>query len=219
MDYATTPNDDGIGVPATAAMVNFMDNHDVTRFLFDKPSPAALQNALAYLLTEDGIPCIYYGTEQEFNGGNDPTNRERLWDTGFRTDGGTFQWIQKLIRIRKAYAPLRRGDMTIKYATTHTAMEEDAGMVAYERNDGGHKILVVVNTSDAQAVGDVGGADGRRRHADELRARRQAGRHPGRARRRDGDVHRRAAGRARPCPCRARGARILVPQADVIPLQ
>ena len=54
------------------ALVNFMDNHDVTRFLFDKPSPAALQNALAFLLTEDGIPCIYYGTEQEFDGGNDP---------------------------------------------------------------------------------------------------------------------------------------------------
>ncbi len=90
MDYAPTPNDDGIGVAPRDALVNFMDNHDVTRFLFDKPSTAALQNALAFLLTEDGIPCIYYGTEQEFNGGNDPTNRERLWDSGFRTDGGTF---------------------------------------------------------------------------------------------------------------------------------
>ena len=93
-----------------------MDNHDVTRFLFDKPSPAALQNALAFLLTEDGIPCIYYGTEQEFAGGNDPTNRERLWDTGFRTDGGTFQWIQKLIKIRKTYcaAAARRDDHEVR---------------------------------------------------------------------------------------------------------
>ena len=53
--------------------------------------------------------------------------------------------------------------MTIKWATTHVAAEEDAGMVAFERNDNGKKVLVVLNTSDTQAVGDVGGADGRRR--------------------------------------------------------
>ena len=218
MDYASTPNDDGIGVPATQAMVNFMDNHDVTRFLFDKPSPMALQNALAYLLTEDGIPCIYYGTEQEFNGGNDPTNRERLWDSGFRTDGGTFQWIQKLIKIRKAYSPLRRGVETIKYTTMHTGMEEDAGMVAYERNDNGHKILVVINTSDTKqsetSQAQMGGSDMLTSFA------------PG-----DKLVDILAAPSdptatftvglqgALNVPVAARGARILVPQADVVPLQ
>ncbi|HEX8953308.1 MAG TPA: alpha-amylase family glycosyl hydrolase [Polyangia bacterium] len=218
MDYASTPNDDGIGVPATAAMVNFMDNHDVTRFLFDKPSPAALQNALAYLFTEDGIPCIYYGTEQEFNGGNDPTNRERLWDTGFRTDGGTFQWIQKLIKVRKAYAPLRHGAMTIKYATMHTGTEEDAGMVAYERADGGHKLLVVINASDTKqsetSQAQMGGGDMLTSFA------------PG-----DKLVDILASASdptatftvglqgALKVPVAARGARILVPQADVVPLQ
>ncbi|HEY7956665.1 MAG TPA: alpha amylase C-terminal domain-containing protein, partial [Polyangia bacterium] len=103
-----------------------------------------------YLFTEDGIPCVYYGTEQEFSGGNDPTNRERLWDTGFRTDGATFQYIQKLIKIRKAYSPLRRGDLTITWSTDHVANEEDAGIFAFERNDGGKKALVVLNTSDKQ---------------------------------------------------------------------
>jgi len=218
MDYATTPNDDGIGVPATQAMVNFMDNHDVTRFLFDKPSTAALQNALSFLFTEDGIPCIYYGTEQEFNGGNDPTNRERLWDTGFRTDGATFQWIQKLIKIRKLYAPLRRGVMTIKYSTTNTGMEEDAGMIAFERADGAHKVLVVINVSDgkqsetSQAM--MGGSDMLTSFA------------PG-----DKLVDILASPSdptatftvglqgALKVPVAARGARILVPQADVVPLQ
>ncbi|MDB4967952.1 MAG: Neopullulanase [Myxococcales bacterium] len=161
--YASVPNEDGVGVAGREVMVNFMDNHDVTRFLFEKPSLPALRNALAYLFTEDGIPCIYYGTEQEFNGGNDPTNRERLWDTGFRTDGGTFQWIQKLIQVRKAYAPLRRGQMTIKYSTTHTAMEQDSGMVAFERADGGKKVLVVINTSDVKqsetSMSQMGGPD------------------------------------------------------------
>ncbi|MGZ3438775.1 MAG: alpha-amylase family glycosyl hydrolase, partial [Polyangia bacterium] len=217
-NYATVANDDGIGVPARDAMINFMDNHDVTRFLFDKPSTAALQNALAFLLTEDGIPCIYYGTEQEFNGGNDPNNRERLWDTGFRTDGGTFKWIQKMIKIRKAYSPLRRGTMTMKYATTHVAMEEDAGMAAFERVDGAHKILVVLNTSDAKqsetSLVQMGGGDMLTSFApgdklvDILAA-------PGDAT----ATFTVGLQGALAVPVPARGARILVPQADVVPVQ
>jgi glycosidase len=146
--YAATLNDDGVGVPAQKLLVNFLDNHDVTRFLFDKPSQAALWNALAFLFTEDGIPCIYYGTEQEFSGGNDPNNRERLWDTGFPTDGETFTRIQRLIQIRKAYAPLRRGELAIKWSTTHIADEQDAGMFAFERSADGKIVLVAINTSD-----------------------------------------------------------------------
>lgn len=161
--YASTPNDDGIGVAARDVLVNFMDNHDVTRFLFDKPSLPALHNALGFLFTEDGIPCIYYGTEQDFSGGNDPNNRERLWDTGFRSDGETFQWIQKLIRIRKAYSPLRRGVMSIDWSTTHTGTEEDAGTFAFERDDGGKKMLIALNVSDTQSSetsqAKMGGSD------------------------------------------------------------
>ena len=217
MDYASAPNDDGVGVAARDVLVNFMDNHDVTRFLFDKPSLPALHNALAYLMTEDGIPCIYYGTEQEFNGGNDPTNRERLWDSGYRTDGGTFQWIQKLIRIRKAYAPLRHGALSIKWATTHVAAEQDAGMLAFERNDGGHKILVVLNTSDTKAsqtsAAQMGGADMLSSFApgdklvDILAA-------PGDA----GATFTVGIQGALVVPVPARGARILVPQTDVVAL-
>jgi glycosidase len=150
--YAAQPNDDGIGVPAKDALVNFMDNHDVTRFLFDKPDVNALKNAITFLFSENGIPCLYYGTEQEFFGGNDPQNRERLWDTGFATEGGTFQYIARMIRIRKAYSPLRRGDLTVKFATIHTANEPDAGLFAFERNDGGHKMLIVLNSSDTNTT-------------------------------------------------------------------
>jgi glycosidase len=150
--YSATPNTDGIAASAQQSLVNFLDNHDVPRFLYDKPSVPALHNALAYLLTEDGIPCLYYGTEQEFSGGNDPNNRERLWDSNFRTDGETFQFIRKLIKIRKAYAPLRRGDLQIKWSTPRVAAEQDAGIFAFERADSqsGKKVLVVVNTSDTK---------------------------------------------------------------------
>jgi glycosidase len=158
--YAATPNNDGIGVPAQQALVNFMDNHDVPRFLFDKPSLPALYNAMAFLFTEDGIPCLYYGTEQEFAGGNDPDNRERLWQTGFATNGATFEYVARLIKIRKAYSPLRRGDISVKWSTDHVGVEQDANIFAFERNDGGKKVLVVINTSESKTSETSSAASG-----------------------------------------------------------
>lgn len=34
----------------------------------------------AFTLAAVGVPMIYYGTEQAFGGGNDPDNREVLWN-------------------------------------------------------------------------------------------------------------------------------------------
>jgi glycosidase len=153
-DYSGIPNTDGVvsadgtGLSAQQLMINFLDNHDIPRFLFDKPSPDALRNALAFIFTENGIPCVYYGTEQEFRGGNDPQNRERLWDTGFDETGKTFQFVHQLTALRARYRPLRRGDLAVKWSTAHTGMESDAGIFAFERNDGGKKVLVVLNFSD-----------------------------------------------------------------------
>lgn len=154
--YSTTPNTDGPvgadGTPLTTQqlMVNFLDNHDVPRFLYDKPSVAALHNALAFIFTEIGVPCVYYGTEQEFFGGNDPANRERLWDTGFNTAGDTFQWVHTLTNLRKNYRPLRRGSLHVAFDTGHTGTESDAGLFAFERIDGDKSALVVLNVSDTQ---------------------------------------------------------------------
>ena len=215
--YSSTVNDDGIGIPATAALVNFMDNHDVTRFLFDKPALTALYNALAFLFTEDGIPCLYYGTEQEFNGGNDPTNRERLWDTGYPTSGATFQFIAKLIKIRKAYSPLRRGDLTIKWATDHVGTEQDANLFAFERNDGVKKALVVLNTSDLKmsetSASSTGGAQMLTSFA--------AGTELTDVLQMDGASTATVTvgpGGALTVPVAARGAKIFVPSTDVVPL-
>ena len=218
MNYASTPNMNGVGVAARDLLVNFMDNHDVPRFLFEKPSLPALHNALSFLFTEDGIPCLYYGTEQEFNGGNDPNNRERLWDTGFRTTGSTFQWIQKLIRIRKAYAPLRYGALTIRWSTTHVADEEDAGMFAFDRSYNGHTVLVVLNTTDSvdaeTSTAKTGGTPMTTGFApgtqlvDILAGAGDAG-----------GMLTVGAGGTLTVAVKARGTRILVPQSDVMPIQ
>ncbi len=169
-DYSTTPQTGGItnalgkGVPPTQALVNFIDNHDVGRFLFESNGDtAALLNALTLNFTAQGVPCLYYGTEQNFNGGNDPANREVLWTTGFPTTGATFKWIQKLTGIRAKYPALRHGTTSVVWASNDTHDEEDAGIFAFERNgdDSGSPdayALVVLNTNPTSTSSTALGA-------------------------------------------------------------
>jgi glycosidase len=152
-NYGTQPQPGGIGLSPYKALVNFIDNHDVPRFLFaSNGDVTALRNALTLLYAEDGIPCLFYGTEQEFSGGNDPGNREVLWTTGMPTDGDTFAHIAHLARLRQAYVALRRGDTKVTWSSPHVAAEDDAGIFAFERTGGdagaGAYALVVLNTND-----------------------------------------------------------------------
>lgn len=144
-NYSDVPQEGGIGVSPRAALVTFLDNHDVPRFLFQGTPLAALHAAIFFQFTFDGIPCVYYGTEQELAGGNDPANRERLWDTKYRTDSATFAHYQRMIALRKLYPPLRRGDLTIRFVSDNNGNEEDAGMYAFERTYEGEAVLVVGN--------------------------------------------------------------------------
>ncbi len=154
--YTDTPNaggpvdEDGNLVSPRQLMVNFIDNHDVERFRFRFDDTRAHHNALFLLLTQDGIPCIYYGTEQRFSGGNDPYNREDMWLSGYDTENGTFRFMQTLIQLRKDLAPLRRGDLRIVWSTETPAdgQSDDAGIFAFERTYKGETVLVVVNTSN-----------------------------------------------------------------------
>ncbi|MFO0760179.1 MAG: alpha-amylase family glycosyl hydrolase [Byssovorax sp.] len=153
-NFGTDPAKNGIGISPQKALVNFLDNHDVGRFLFfsgtDEKGQAQLRNAQLLVMTEDGIPCVYYGTEQGFAGGNDPANREDLWPTNFDQSNSHFVYTQKLIALRKKYSALRKGDQKVVWATSHTGDEGDAGIFAYERGGGDAPnayALVVFNTS------------------------------------------------------------------------
>lgn len=153
-NYGSEPQPGGIGISPQKSLVNFLDNHDVARFLFSSEgNKPALRNALTLLMTQDGIPCLYYGTEQEFAGGNDPANREVLWNTNFATGGDTFRHFSKLARLRRQYPALRRGDLKVVYSGEHTGDEADAGIFAFERSGGdagdGYA-LIILNTNDRQ---------------------------------------------------------------------
>ena len=212
--YGTMPQPGGIGTAPTASLVNFIDNHDLPRFLDgkrDSQGPAALRAALSYLLTEDGMPCIYYGTEQEFSGGNDPSNREDLWPTHYDTSGETFRWTARLTKMRHAYPALRRGDFSIRWVSSRTGTAADAGIVAFERTTpDGDFALVIINAqgaheSETSAAGAGGGAMTTTRATGEVLVDILSG-----------DQFPVASGNALDIRVPAYGTRILVPQSKVV---
>ena len=156
LNYPDTANVDGPtdsqGIPLSprSMLVNFIDNHDVGRFRYLYNDLRAHHSALFYLLTQDGIPCIYYGTEQGFNGGNDPANREDLWTSGYDQGYPTFRYIAALTSLRQRIAPLRRGDFVVRWSSTASSDDPaspDAGIFAFERSYEGQTVLVVLNAS------------------------------------------------------------------------
>jgi glycosidase len=107
--------------------VTFVDNHDqmsrpYRRFLHQNPFPKQAVIAIGYLLTSQGVPCIYYGTEQGFDGGgnNDCYVRECMFGgkwgafdtTGhhfFNPDHLIYKEIKKIAAIRQIEPALRYG--------------------------------------------------------------------------------------------------------------
>jgi alpha-amylase len=157
----------GIGLPAQQVLVNFLDNHDLPRFLFEQPDDSALWVALFYLFTWDGLPCVYYGTEQLFAGGVDPRNREDLGAGNpargfapFATDHDAFRRVQALIAMRKAQPALRRGSVVPRWSVEQGGERRDAGIFAFERVAAEQTALVVLNASEQVSETCAPDADG-----------------------------------------------------------
>jgi len=92
--YAGFPNQNLLG--------NFIDNQDQPRYLNGTSNVASYWNAITFVLLSQGIPIIYYGTEQNFHGGADPNNREILWPSKFSTATNTYQFIAQVVNFRKS---------------------------------------------------------------------------------------------------------------------
>jgi hypothetical protein len=160
-DFGNTPHampaEGGTGLAPQQTLVSFLDNHDVARFMFQKPDATYLRGALMFLYTWDGIPCLYYGTEQLFNGGVDPANREDMFLGNpamgyppFDTTNDTFKLVQGLIKMRKDHSALRRGNVTPVWSTTVAGAKRDAGIFAFERTDIGNETMLIVLNSSTQ---------------------------------------------------------------------
>lgn len=126
-------------------LVTFLDNHDMSRFLTVNNNNSLLHQALTFLLTLRGTPCLYYGTEQylhnDTSGGGDPWNRPMM--SGFSETTTAFQIIKKL-------SALRQSNPAIAYGT-HQQRWINSNVYIYERKFGTDAVLTAINKGTTSA--------------------------------------------------------------------
>jgi len=145
---------------ASKYFVTFLDNHDSHHRVYFSPDnkPDAyddqLEIALGCLFALQGIPCVYYGTEQGLHGsGNDEEAvREALWGKpqgGFDQNYKFYQFLKVLAQVRAEQAPLRYGRQYFRPISTNS---EDfyiptlpGDPIAFSRVLAEHEVVVIAN--------------------------------------------------------------------------
>ncbi len=142
-----TPQPMGIGLTPHQARVAFADNHDTQRIRNILDDPYAVEMAMTAVFTIDGIPSVYYGTEQGMSGGGHHASREVLWETGFDETHPTYELIARLAALRRAHPALRYGALYVRFLSPSGGLstEDDASLFAWERAHGDDRTLSVFN--------------------------------------------------------------------------
>src|SRR5262245_184161 len=144
--------------------VTFLDNHDQrARFYYrDGADPGRYDDqltlAVACLFALQGIPCLYYGTEQGLHGAGDVDRavREALWGkpNAFDRAHPFYQAVQRLAGLRAAQPALRYGREYFRPISgdgAHFGTSPFAsGVLAFSRILNDREVVVVANTSVAQ---------------------------------------------------------------------
>jgi alpha-amylase len=92
--------DDSNQFKDVSALGVFVDNHDNARFLYQNSNTQGFKAALIYGMFAEGIPIVYYGSEQMYGGGPDPKNREQLW-TNMDTSSELYKMMKAVNEVRK----------------------------------------------------------------------------------------------------------------------
>ncbi|TYK66295.1 alpha-amylase family glycosyl hydrolase [Colwellia echini] len=132
--------------PYTA--VNFIDNHDVERFLANG-TMSGLKQAYAFMMSIPGIPTIYQGDEQAHK-----SSRQAMFAGGYGSEQDQFnqqsemyRFIQKLTKLRSQDKVFSRG--SIEFFQVN---ESTPGILAYKREYRGKEAYVIFNTADETAL-------------------------------------------------------------------
>jgi len=141
--------------------VTFLDNHDqVQRFNHPSTPPEQVTMGLALLFCLQGIPAIYYGTEQGLQGTIDKNDlhpeqsvREALWGKPNAFDNQSFLYtqIKTLSRLREEQPALRFGRLYFRQVSANGRdfgySSGTGGLVAFSRVVSDIEVVVVANTS------------------------------------------------------------------------
>ncbi|MGH7453187.1 MAG: alpha-amylase family glycosyl hydrolase, partial [bacterium] len=146
---------------ASKFFVTFLDNHDQhQRFYYSDPNDTHRyddQVALAAgcLFALQGIPCLYYGTEQGIHGAGRTLEavREALWGkpNAFDRRHPFYQAIQKIAAVRDNQPALRYGRQYFRQISgdgIHFGFSNfPSGVLAFSRILSDQEVIVVANTN------------------------------------------------------------------------
>lgn len=125
------------------AMLNTLDSHDTARIktVAGGNEDLALQ-AMSFIFTQTGSPCIYYGDEMGMEGGNDPDCRKPMdWSQKGKE---TWQRVHHLVEFR-----LRHAD-TLGKGQVLLSVTKD-GLIKVVRT-GEEKIVAYFNTTSSKVA-------------------------------------------------------------------
>jgi glycosidase len=144
--------------------VTFLDNHDqIRRFNSSTTPQKQITMGLAVLFCLQGIPAIYYGTEQGLMGTvhpdgspdlyNNESVREALWGkpNAFNNQHLLYAQIKALSRLREEQPALRFGRLYFRQVSGNGRdfgySSGAGGLVAFSRVVSDTEVLVVANTN------------------------------------------------------------------------
>lgn len=124
-----------------------LDNHDTARLRNTITERDLRRVARVLQFTLPGAPCIYYGSELDMEGGDDPFNRAPMrWDLA-SDENEEFLWFKRLMGIRRSSRALRLGEWRLLDCDT---------LLAFQRHtDRWHETAVVVANATALPVTEV----------------------------------------------------------------
>lgn len=122
------------------AQMNFLDSHDVPRFLsYCNGDRKKLELAFFYLIMGVGIPSIFYGDECYIDGVTEPEYRQRMrWNT----KEAFYQRLSEWIAFRQEHSAIRDG----KYITL--LCDDENEVYGFARENEEERIEIYVNNSN-----------------------------------------------------------------------
>ena len=143
--------------------VAFIENHDQNeRFNAPGTPPEQVTMATALLFSLQGIPCLYYGSEQGLNGtvdGRDSMEsvREALWgkEDAFDEDNAFYRAFKDVAECRRLEPALRYGRFYFRQVSGNGQdfgfSRGAGGILAFSRVLTDQEVVVVANTSAANS--------------------------------------------------------------------
>ena len=149
--------------PEPEYVSTFVENHDNPRFLYRCNNRAKFTNAVVFSLLWEGVPVFYYGGEQYYAGGEDPNNREPLWDN-YNTNSELYKILGKVHDLRKKveiwnleivqryaddnFYSFSRGDVLACFTNTVSLQRT----ITYHAYNEGDKLCNILDTDDCVSV-------------------------------------------------------------------